>query len=359
MKNKLFSIATILIVIFLSSCGGTPTEIPTQEPTATISEDLPEVTPTSEPIKYDEVTLKINSSPLTSFAPIFIAEAEGYFAEFGIKLENLTFNKSTDAVPLIITGDLDLYAGSINAGILNVLRQEANIKVVADRGHITPDDTCTYQGLLVRKDLYDSGEVKSAADLAGLTIVSTSSGISGYLLSSYLAPAGLTLDDVVLTDLPTAGYLDAMANKSVAAILVPELHLSRILNAGNAVILVGGEDAIAPMQLGFMSFGKNLLVDHPDLGARFMAGYLKGVQQYNLGKTERNVQIMADATGETIETLQAACWISINSDGFIDFSGIDGFQQWSIAQEQLEAPVTEDQFWDSSFLAAAEALINP
>jgi NitT/TauT family transport system substrate-binding protein len=359
MKTLFIATMILLSIVFISACGSATTPVSIQETSVSNTETISLSPATPEPTKYPEVTLKINSSPLTSFAPIFIAEAEGYFAEFGLKMDYLTFNKSTDAVPLMITGDLDVFAGSINAGILNVLRQENNVKLVADKGHITSGDNCTYLGLLVRKDLYESGKITGPADLARQTIASTSTGTSGYLLSSYLAQAGLTFDDVVLNDIPTAGYLDAFANKSVAVIVTPELHLSRILNGGNAVLLAGGESLVRAEQLGFIAFGKNLLVDHPDVGARFLAAYLKGVRQYNEGKTERNLQIMADATGETIDTLRSACWAPINSDGSIDFSGVAGFQQWSISQGQLEAPVTEEQAYDPRFLTAAQALLNP
>lgn len=359
MKSLFTTILILLIMISLNACGAAVPPVPTQEPAATITKTISLPSATPEPTNYPEVTLKINSSPLTSFAPIFIAEAEGYFTEFGLKMEYVTFNKSTDAVPLVITGDLDVYAGSINAAILNVLRQENNIKVVADRGHIAPGDSCTYLGLLVRKDLFDSGIITGPAGLAGETIASSSAGTTGYLLSTYLAQAGLTFDDVVMNDIPTAGYVDAFTNKSLAVIVAPELHLSRILNGGNAVLLADAQDVTGAEQIGFIAFGKNLLRDHPDVGTRFMAAYLKGVLQYNQGKTARNLQIMSDATGETIETLQAACWVPINTDGSIDFSGIEGFQQWSIAQDQLEAPVTEEQFFDSRFITAGQALLNP
>ena len=129
--------------------------------------------------------------------------------------------------------------------------------------------------------------------------------------------------------------------------------------AGNAVVLAGAQDVVGTTQLSILAFGKNLLVDHPDVGARFMAAYLKGVQQYNLGKTDRNLQIMSDATKISIPDLKASCWIPISPDGAIDFSGVDNFQKWSVAQGQLDQPITEDQFWDPSFLAAAQKLLNP
>jgi len=362
-RKDLLPTLLVFIAVLLSSCSGgaaatgagqSPTVADTSVPTAQL------VTATSAPAAtYEMVTVKINSSSVPSFAPVFIAEAEGYFTEYGIKVDYVTVNKSNEALPLLVSGDLDAYASSIDAGLLNVLGQEKNVKVVADRGHIAPGDSCTYVGIMVRKDLYDSGKITKAADLKGQIIVSTNSGASGYFLSTYLAQAGLTLNDVVLNNVPTAGYVDALNNKSVAAIVAPELWVTKLMATGNAVVLTGAQDVVGTTQLAILAFGKNLLVDHPDVGARFMAAYLKGVQQYNLGKTDRNLQIVSDATKVSIPDLKTSCWIPISANGSIDFSGVDNFQKWSIAQGQLAQPITEDQFWDPSFLAAGQKLLNP
>jgi len=362
MKKKLSSIILVFIAILLYSCSGTGATKGSQSPTETSLVVPIEQPATAAPVTmptYEMVTVKVNSSPVPSFAPISIADVEGYFAEYGIKVDYVTFNKSNEALPLLVSGDLDVYASSVDAGLLNTLGQEKNIKVVADRGHLSPGDGCTYLGILVRKDLYDSGAITKAADLKGQIISASNSGSTGYLLSTYLKQAGLTLNDVVLNYIPTAGYIDAFNNKSVAVIVAPELWVTRLLAAGNAVVLAGAQDVVGTTQLSILAFGKNLLVDHPDVGARFMAAYLKGVQQYNQGKTDRNLQIMADATKISTDELKASCWIPISSDGKIDFSGVDNFQQWSIAQGQLDKPITEDQFWDPSFLTAAQKLLNP
>lgn len=359
MTTRVMSTAILLSVVFLSACGGVPTSVPLQEPSVSSAELPTGLLITPKLVNYEEVTLKINKSKVTTFAPIFIADAEGYFEEYGIKMDYVTFNSITEATPLIISGDLDVLAGGVNAGLLNILGQEDNVKVVADRGHIAPGGDCTYQGILVRKDLYVSGKITGPADLVGQTIASSKAGSNGYLLSTYLAQAGLSLDDVVLNEIPTTAYLDAFANKSVAVIVELEPHLTRLLSAGNAVLLARAEDVIGTAQPSVLVFGKNLLVDHPEVGARFMAAYLQGVQQYREGKTTRNLQIIADATKDSIDVLQATCWAPISADGAIDFAGVKGFQDWTIRQGQLDRPVTEEQFWDPSFIAAAQALLNP
>lgn len=305
---------------------------------------------------YETVTLKMNYALVTSYAPIIIAETEGYFAEYGITLEKLTFNSSVEAIPLVVSGGMDIFAGAANAGILNVLGKEDNIKVVADRGHISPDG-CTFQAIVIRKDLFESGEITEARDLAGHTISTPPSGPGIYFLSKYLEQSGLTLEDVEITDIPTASYIDALKNKAVDAIVPTELHLSRLMAAGDAVILARSEDVVGSSQTSLLAFGKNLLKDNPDVGIRFLAAYLKGVKQYNEGKTERNLQILAEATGESVEVLQNSCWIPINNDGSIDFSAVDRYQQWAYQYGQLDSILTEEQFWDPEFLNKAKDLL--
>jgi len=251
----------MMSVMILSACGSKP---PTELPMTTV---------------------RMNISNNTSYAPIYIAEQEGYFKEFGIQMDYVQINRSTEALALLVSGDIDVFAGVLLSGILNVMDQDPNIKAVADRSHIEPG-ACTYQAIVVRKDLYDSGQVTSASDLKGLPVSAIPSGPSGFLLSSYLAEGGLTMDDVEINDVPSAAYIDAFNNKTLAAVSTTEPVLTGILDAGNAVILARAEDVLGIYQSGLMVFGSNLTIDDPNLGARFMAAYLKGVDQYNQGKTE-------------------------------------------------------------------------
>jgi ABC-type nitrate/sulfonate/bicarbonate transport system substrate-binding protein len=170
--------------------------------------------------------------------------------------------------------------------------------------------------------------------------------------------AGLTVDDVVISNIPSAGMVDAFNNETIAASSNAEPVLTTLLDAGNAVVLAKAEDVLGIYQSGLMVFGEKLTVDNPDLGARFLAGYLKGLEQYNLGKTERNLQILADNSGENLEILKKACWPAMRQDGSIDFKGVEPFQNWSSENGYLENGVTQDQFYDPSFLDAAWILLS-
>jgi len=310
--------------------------------------------PTEQPLD----TIRITISKKISYGPIHIADAEGYFKDLGIQLESTQFENSSQAIALLVSGDTDVYAGVLNAGLLNILSLEPDIKVVADRGHIDINDDCTYQAILVRKDLFDSGQITSAAGLKGQVVSTGTSGPDGFVVSSFLAQAGLTFDDVELVDLPKSSLVDAFKNKTIAAVHLPEPDLTAVLRAGDSVMLTSDEAVVGSFQSGVVAFGKKLMVDDPDLGVRFMAAYLMGVEQYNKGKTERNLEILSDKLGIGSDVLKEGCWPNIRLDGSIDFKGVDTFQTWSIDNGYLEKSVTQEQFYDPGVLEAARVILN-
>ena len=340
LKNPFAKILLVLFLVLISACQ---------------SQAIP--TDSNELETQEMVTVTINNSTQINYAPIFFAEEEGYFEEYGIQLEVLTFTRVTEAVPLLVSRQLDVYAGSINAGLINIFGQEPYVKAVADRGKIV-QDSCTFQAILARQDLYDSGLANGPADLKGMTVASTTSAVRGFHLGIYLAQVGLTLNDVNVVDLPSASYIDALDNKAIDFIVVPETVLSRILLHGNSVVISRAEDVIGPYQSSILAFGPRLILDDPDLGIRFMAAYLKGVRKYNEGKTPENIRILVEKTGEDVEVIQAACWVPIREDGLISFEEIDHFQQWSVMMDQLDSTITEEEFWEPKFLEAALSLIN-
>jgi len=343
MKN-IYKIFILILTLLLISCN-VITSTDTEQDEGRIETD------------YEPVTVTINNSAQISYGPIYFADAEGYFDEYGIELEVLTFNRVTESVPLLVSGQMDVYAGSNSAGLINIFGQEPYVKVVANRGQIIQGE-CSFQAILVRKDLYESGAVTSPADLAGLTIAANTVATRGFNLHTYLGQAGLDFDDVVISDLPSASYIDAFENKTLDAIVAPELNLTRVLRAGNAVLLSRAEDVIGPYLSSILAFGPRLIHENPDIGIRFLAAYLKGVRKYNEGKTEENLQLLVEKTGEDIDLLREACWVPIREDGWIDFTYVDPFQQWSLEMGHLDSTITEDQYWDPSFLDAATELLT-
>ena len=104
-------------------------------------------------------------------------------------------------MPLLAAGDLDIGAGQPGTELFNAINQGWDIKVVGPvslqlEGHGTTP-------ILVRKDLYDSGQITKPADLAGASIaINVERGITEFIIASVLSLGGLTLEDVNLVTLP-------------------------------------------------------------------------------------------------------------------------------------------------------------
>ncbi len=358
MKKKfLYLYMMLMLVVSACSAPAVQTEAPTvvsvAEPTA-LPVDKPTAAPTE--VVFDPVTIKINMSKLTSYAPIFLADQLGYFKKFGITLEPIQLNKNSDALTLAISGDLDVYSGPVNAALLNTLSIEPALKVVGDRGY-SEYGGCAYTALLVRKDLFESGEITKPEDLKGRDVAVNSTSVTGWFFDNYMKTAGLSIDDVNPMDLPTNAYLDAFANKEATALVSPELHVTRLLKAGNVVLLSSSTD-FPSQQQGVLVFGKTMMQDHPELGARFMAAYLMGAQKLAEGKTDENVNAIVAATSEDVELIKEACWISVSSDAMINFAATDILQQWYVERGLLDAPITEEQFWTPKFIEEGAKLLN-
>jgi NitT/TauT family transport system substrate-binding protein len=89
-----------------------------------------------------------------------------------------------------------------------------------------------------------------------------------------------------------------------------------------------------------------------------MVAYLKAVRQYNQGKTERNLEILAKHTRLDRDLLMQACWPSVRDDGQINIQSILEFQDWAVKKGFLDSPVKMDQFWDPGFIEHANRVME-
>jgi NitT/TauT family transport system substrate-binding protein len=311
-----------------------------------------EVQPTPEP-----VTLKLVLLPYLSFAPFFIAEEEGYFAEQALEIEFVEFKQSAEAVPALVHGDLDVASGSISPSLLNAVARGARIRFVAGLNYTAPSG-CTSNALMARRALVEAGQLDSVSQLKGRRIDVNRANFAGFYVDKLLNTAGLTLDDVTIEDIPAPAELEALEKGSLDLTTAGEPWVTRMLKAGNAVIWKPAEQVIPDFQIQFILYGPTLLDENPDVGRRFMVVYLKGAQQYNQGKTERNLEILAKYTELDRELLMQVCWPAIRDDGQINVQSVLDYQAWAVEKGYLDSPVTEDQFWDPSFVEYANQVLG-
>ena len=95
------------------------------------------------------------------------------------------------------------------------------------------------------------------------------------------------------------------------------------------------------------------------MGKRFIRAYLEGIHQYGQGKTERNVQILAEVTGLPPELLKQACWPPVHADGHINVATFKEFADWAYEKGFLDRELSEEELWDPRFLpTSVEGALN-
>lgn len=343
----------LLLIVILAACSPTePTPMITEpavtELAATVS---PAPTPTFEPYH-----LKIASYPYMTEAPYFLAVEEGYFAEQGLEVEFVRFERATDALPALIAGDLDVSTVTPAPALLNAIAGGGTIKVVVGKGYFDPT-ACVYSGFMVTPGLLESGRLDDPANWAGLRI-STERGISTeYALDLLLQQNGLTLEDIEIVDLPITSRQEALTNGAIDVAGAGEPWITRFSNAGTAVMWQPFNTLLPDFAFGAVGFGPNLLVDHPDVGQRFMVAFLKGLAKYNEGKTPRNLEILAQYTQLSTDEIDQACWQMMDPEGDFNIDSIIAFQDWAISKGYMETAVTAEQLFDPSFVEYARELV--
>ncbi len=271
-----------------------------------------------------------------------IAQAEGYFKAEGLDVEFVTTMSSDDALVALVTGDIDVRPGPIHPGFLSAIAQGARIKMVAGQG-VLAAGACPYYGIVVRQGL------DTARAAAFHRIRASTDGMTRYIVDRMLASRGVALEALETVHLPDAVLAHSLENGAVDAVAASEPNLSRIRQLGT--LWVSGNDVLPDLQWGVVAFGERLLEDR-DTAMRFLRAYRRGVVRFNEGKTPRNVEILAEHTGQTPEVTRAACWPVFHEDLRINWNHIDEFQRWARAQKLMEHVVSRDQVIDSTFMNA-------
>ncbi len=304
----------------------------------------------------DPVNIKISALPYLSYAPIFIAYEEGYFAEQGLNLEFVKFRQSGLSMPALARGDIDVSTDSIGSSLFSAVSRGLKIKVVADKGYLS--DRCSSSAIMVRKDLYDSGELKTVNQLKGRKVALGLVPVWGYVYETILSSGNLTLDDIEIVKMPTAARIMALETGAIDAAGFTEPMLTKAETLGIAVKLADYQDFVPNYQVSTIIYGPNLLEKKPELGRKFMVAYLKGVRQFNKGKTERNIEILQKHTRLDADILKKLCFVSFHRDGQINMDTIRVVQDWAYKRGYIDKKVPVNQLVDMSFAEYADKILE-
>jgi len=300
--------------------------------------------------------LKVIALPILSWAPFYIAEEEGYFEEQNLEVEFIRLARNSDALPAMAQGDVDIGAGLLTAGLMNLIAEGARLRLVADKSHLAADG-CSHNAILVRRPLAEAGVLNDPAQIRGLRIEINRFLPEAFYADRVLRELGLTLDDLEIITLPPSSEADALDSGSVDLTIATEPDITRLLMTGEAVLWKAAEEVIPGTQWSAVLYGRALLDERPEVGERFLVAYLLGVRQFNEGKTPRNLDILTRRTGLDEELLKAACWAPIRDDGRVDAESLLEYQEWAVSRGIAKRVLSEDELADHRFAEHANAVL--
>ncbi len=297
--------------------------------------------------------------------PVYIAEEMGFFAEQGIAINYVQFPSASEVIPSITRGDVDVAAVGINPATLNALAANFGIKLVADTGTQFPGFPLNI--MVVTTEM--AGTIKGPADLKGHKIALTPPGLgtaSGFLLSKYLAQAGLTPNDVDIVPLGFPDQIAALTNRSVDAAMMAEPFATQVVKQNIAKVLTGTDKVLPGYQVTGLLYTDKFIKTQHDLAQGYMVAFLKGVRVYMaaFGGTATNrdqvIQIMTKRT----DLKDPQLWIDMtptgsSTDGRVDLPSIAESQAYFKSLGLVQSTPDPATLVDTSFAEAAVKVLGP
>ena len=202
--------------------------------------------------------LTIGTIGASSDAPLFIADAMGYYAEEGLKVKFVRFDSAAKMIPSLGSGDVDVGCGATSAGLYNAVKRGIGIKIVSDKARNAKG--YGFQAIMVRTDLMDDGKVKSLKDFKGLKVAMSANGNSENAFMNYaLMQNGLTYNDIDPVFLGFPEQIAGLANKAIDASLTVEPTVSKLLSLGSAKKLVGADDVFPDYQTAVVFYSPKFM----------------------------------------------------------------------------------------------------
>ena len=312
-------------------------------------------------------TVRVGVNKVISDIVFYIAEERGFFAEQKLKVELISFDSGPRMIAPLGAGQIDVGAGASSAGLYNAVSRGIIVKIVADKGSTPPG--YDYMPLIVRRDLVDSGRVKSLADLKGLKLAAAGPGsATNAKLSLALTKGGLNQKDAVEVNLSYPQQVAALTSKAIDGSITTEPSASNAIASGVAVRL--SDDNLYPgQQVAALLYGDALLTARRAVGQRFMNAYVKAARIYNDATrgghfdgpgADRVIDLIMKTTGLTDRAMfKTMVPNGISPNGEVNMTSLAGDLRYFMAQGQIEKPVSAADVVDMSFAKKAVRELGP
>jgi NitT/TauT family transport system substrate-binding protein len=207
-------------------------------------------------------------------APVFVAEALGYFKANGLDAKIVQFTAAHQLSTAAAAGDIDFGSTGINAPLC-VFANEGKIRIIGSGGSEHPGFRTV--GFIVSNKAYAEG-LHSLRDLRGHSIATTQfGGAFQYDIDLALKKYGIPENAVRILGLQTNGNVaSAISGGQVDAAVQSTSNVYALVNPGNARVLGWVGDELGDQQTAVVFATGTMAKDHPDIVRGFLDAFRKG-----------------------------------------------------------------------------------
>jgi len=211
--------------------------------------------------------------------------------------------------------------------------------------------------LVVSKRLWDSGAVRSVADLKGRSVGINSKGSAiEYWLYKALATGGLTPDDVNIVVLPFPDEAAALGNGALDAGLLGEPIATKAEQDGAIVRLA--EDFVDDFQVTAVMFDTAFANANRPAVEAFLAAYIQGARDVDGDgyRAPENLAVLERATKTPAASIAAGRVPYHDRDGMLHLADFQKLNEFFLAQG-IAPPLDMSGYVDTSYAEGARALL--
>jgi NitT/TauT family transport system substrate-binding protein len=273
------------------------------------------------------VTLLLGFRPDVQFAPFYVAQQEGYYADAGLEV-TIEHRQAPDVQRLVADGQAEFGVADatdvmiartmgIPVRYISTLYQRFPVAIIGEEGTV-PEDP---------------------ADLAGTSIGTPGRfGSSWHALLALLDAGGLTADDITVREYPQFNQVDGLANGDVELITGFRNNEPLQLEARGATVDLLTVDEIAPLPGPGTIVGDELLASDPDLVRAFVeataAAQAAVIEDPDLGFAAAEVAVPEIAEDPEVARAVLDATVELwEGDGFAN--GAVDEELWATAYETM------------------------
>lgn len=303
--------------------------------------------------------VKVAGAVGLEITPLMVAKEMGLYKEMGLDIQIVDLPSPRDQLPALASGQIDVLMAGNTAGFINMASAGFGSRIVCGYSHSSPKWFGSHiNGILVRKDLYDKGEVRSLKDLKGRR-VSFNAMIRTQTFDTALRTVGLRLEDVKIVEI--AKFSDSMAalkSGGVDAAFFIQPFGIKAVKEGFAEYLLDYSALPFQIQFTMLFFSENLLKGDRQRGVNFLAATFKGVREYlraAKGKGERAkiLDIASRFTQMPKDLLETFTWSYVDPNGIILLDSLEMQQDWYLERKYIKEKIDYRKVMDLTLLEEA------